>query len=181
MVDGVLVDTRLILGGAFCLTVAAWIAVGRYAVKNRACRVRYCPRCGLDIAERMSARGASPQARPVSTVVEAPRAAACGVLPSDLLRRGWSRVVQPAADADGHPVMSDSPEARYFTIWAAANRAFAPGSRRWGSFFENLQAVLRERYGSGSQIQKWNRAARNQDEVVTVAAEAERRMRQDDY
>jgi hypothetical protein len=111
--------------------------------------------------------------------VDTPRAAASGVLPSALLKSGWSRTVQPAADSGGRPVFSDSPDARYFTIWAAANRAFDPGSRRWGSFFENLQAVLRERYGKGVQIGKWNRSAPNQDTVVSVAEEAERRMRQD--
>lgn len=96
----------------------------------------------------------------------------------DLLRRGWSRTVQPATDAAGRAVMSDSPDACRFTIWAAGNCAFdPPGSRRWRLFFDALQAVLRERYGSGTQIQRWNRdAARTQDEVVAVAEEAERRM-----
>ena len=126
----------------------------------------------------MLGRGAVPQARPVSAAVVASHAATSLVLPSGLLRGGWSRTVQPAADGADRPVFSDSPDARFFTIWAAGNRAFDPGSRRWRSFFETLQAVLRERYGRVT-MQKWNRAARNQDEVVAVSEEAERRMRQD--
>ncbi len=177
MLDGLPENTPLLLAGVACLTTAVWFAVRRCAAKNKACRFRFCPRCGLDIAARMSGRGAMPQARQVSTVLDAPRAAASEVLPSALLKLGWSRTVQPAADAAGRPVFSDSPDARYFTIWAAGNRAFdPPGSRRWASFFENLRAVLRERYGRIT-VQKWNRAAaRTQDEVVSVAAEAERRM-----
>ena len=166
----------LLLAGIASWTTAVWFAVRQNAAKSKARRVRYCPRCGLDIAGRMSGRGAVPQARQVSAGADAPRAAASEVLPSALLKSGWSRTVQPAADADGRAVMSDSPDARYFTIWAAANRAFSPGSRRWGSFFDALQAVLRERYGSGVQIQKWNRDAGTQEEVVAVAAEAERTM-----
>ncbi len=167
----------LLLAGFSCWTIALWFAVRKYAVKNRACRLRYCPRCGFDIAARMSGRGAVPQARPVSTAVDAPRAAASGVLPSALLRSGWSRVVQPAADAAGRPVFPANGNARFFTIWAAGNHAF-DGSPRREAFFDALQAILRERYG-GVTIQKWNRETRTQDEVVAVAEEAERRMRQD--
>jgi hypothetical protein len=72
--------------------------------------------------------------------------------------------------------MSDDPKARYFTIWAAGNRAFDPGSPLWRSFFENLQAVLRERYGAVT-VQRWNREARTQGEVIAVAMDAESRMR----
>ncbi len=178
MLDGVPENAPLLLAGVVCMTFAAWFAVRRNAAKSEAGRCRYCPRCGFDIAARMSGRGAMPQTRQVSTVVDAPRAAASEALPSDLLRGGWTRTVQPAADAAGRAVFSDSPDARYFTIWAAGNRAFDPGSRRWGSFFDAVRAVLRERYGNGVQIQKWNRVAVNQDAVVSVAQEAERRMRQ---
>ena len=178
MPDGVLENAPFILAGVVCIATAAWFVARRCAAKNRACRCRYCPRCGLDISLRMSGRGAVPQARRVSTVVDAPRAAASEVLPSAMLKSGWSRTVQPAADAAGHPVFSDSPNACRFTLWAAGNRAFPPGSRRWRSFFENLESVLLERYG-GVTVLKWNRApARTQSEVVAVAAEAERMMQQ---
>ena len=173
MLDGVPVNAPLLLAGVVCMTVAAWYTVKRCATKNTACRLRYCPRCGIDIAGPMSGRGAVPQARQVSTVVGAPRAAASGVLPSALLRSGWSRVVQPAADVNGRPAMSDSPEARYFTLCGAMNRAFAPGSRQWKRFLRQLEVILRERYG-GVTIQKWNRSA-TQQMVVAVVQEVERR------
>jgi len=180
MLDDGVVNATLLIVGVVCLTTAAWLTARRCATKNTACRVRYCPRCGLDIAELMSGRGVVTQARRVSTAVDAPRAVASEVLPSALLKSGWSRTVQPAADAAGRPVMSDSPEARYFTVWAAGNRAFDPGSPRWGSFFDALQAVLRERYGQIT-VQRWNRdPARTQEEVVAVAEEAERRMQSKD-
>lgn len=178
MVDGVLVDTRLILGGTFCLTVAAWLAVKRAIAGGRRCRPRFCPQCGFDVAARLARRDAVPKARPASVCVEAPRAIASGVLPSDLLRSGWSRTVQPAADVDGRPVFPAGGKARSYSIWAAGNHAF-DGSPRRESFFRALQAILRERY-CGVTVQKWNRdPARTQEEVVAVAAEAERRMRQD--
>ncbi len=178
MLDGLHDNPRLVLAGVVCLITIGWFAVRKYAVKSRDCRVRYCPRCGLDIGVRMSGRGAVPQARRVSTVVEAPRTIESGALPSDLLRGGWSRTVQPAADAAGRPVFPAGGNARFFTIWAACNHAF-DGSPRRESFFRALQTILRERYG-GVTVLKWNRdPARTKEEVVAVAAEAERRMRQD--
>jgi len=177
MVDRVLVDMRLILGGAICLTVTAWLAVRRVIAGGRRCRPRFCPQCGFDIAARLARRDAVPMARPASVCVEAPRVFASGALPSDVLRCGWSRTVQPAADAAGRPVFPAGGNARFFTIWAAGNHAF-DGSPRREAFFDALQAILRERYG-GVTIQKWNRETRTQDEVVAVAEEAERRMRQD--
>lgn len=178
MLDGLHDNLRFVVAGVVCLTTIVWFAVRRCAAKNKACRVHYCPRCGLDIAERMSGRGAHLQARPVSAGVEAPRAAASGALPSDLLRRGWSRIVQPAADADGRPVFPANGKARSYTIWAAGNHAY-DGSPRRESFFRALRAILRERY-AGNTVQKWNRdPARTQEEVVAIAEEAERRMEQD--
>jgi len=175
ILDAVPVNAALLLVSVVCLTTAAWLAVRGCVARNRACGVRYCPRCGLNIAARMSGRGASPQPRPVSTVVDAPRAAASEAWPSDLLGAGWSRTVQPAADAAGRPVFPAAGNARSFTIWAAGNHAF-DGTPRRESFFDALQTILRERYG-GVTVQKWNRdPARTQEEVVAVAAEAERRM-----
>ena len=178
MPDGVAENASLIIAAVACMASVAWFVARGCAAKNGACRVFYCPRCGLDIAARMSGRSAVSQARRVSTVVDAPRAAASGALPSDLLRGGWSRTVQPAADAAGRPVFSDSADARCFTLLGAMNRAFGPGSKQWDRFLRELQAVLRKRHWKVS-IQKWNRAALNQEQVVAVAAEAERRMRQD--
>ncbi len=167
----------LLLAGVACLTTAVWFAVRRNGAMSEARRLRYCPRCGLDIAARMSVRGAIPHARPVSAGMAAPRAAASGVMPSELLRGGWSRSVQPAADAAGRAVFSDSPDARFFTLCGAMNRAFDPGSRQWEQFLRQLQTVLKERFGKVS-IQKWNRS-QTQNTVVSVAEEAERKMRQD--
>jgi len=177
MLDGLHDNPRLVVVGVVCLTIIVWFAVRRCAARSKPCRVRYCPRCGLDIAARVSGRGASPQARPVSAGADAPRPAASEVMPSDLLRGGWSRTVQPAADAAGRPVFPAGGKARFYTIWAAANHAL-DGSPRWKWFFCALQAILRERY-CGVTVQKWNRdPARTQEEVVAVAEEAERRMRQ---
>jgi len=178
MLDGLHDNPRLVVVGVVCLTIIVWFAVRRCAARGKACRVRYCPRCGLDIAARMSGRSAVPQARPASVCVETPRAAASDALPSQLLRCGWSRTVQPAADAAGRPVFPDNPDARYFTLWAAGNRAFVPGSPRWRSFFENLQTILQRRYGEIT-MQKWNRSAPNQATVIAVAEEAQRMMLQD--
>ena len=172
MVDGVLVDTRLFLGGTFCLTVAAWLAVGRAIAGGSRCRPRFCPECGFDIAARLARRDAVPMTRPASACVDTPCAAVSGVLPSNLLRGGWSCTVQPAADAAGRPVFPAGGNARFFTIWAAGNHAF-DGSPRRVPFFRALQAILRERYG-GVTVLKWNRdPARTQEEVVAVAVAAE--------
>ncbi len=178
MLDGLHDNARLILAGVVCLTAIAWLAVRRVVAGGGRCRPRFCPQCGYDIAARLARRDAVPMARPALVCVEAPRAIASGTLPSELLRSGWSRTVQPAADADGCPVFPASGKARFYTIWAAANHAF-DGSPRRESFFRAVQAILRERY-SGVTLLKWNRdPARNQDEVVAVAEEAQRMMLQD--
>ena len=135
----------------------------------------FCTHCGFDVAARLAGRRSMSMPRPAPAESETTQPA---IFPSELLRNGWSRTVQPAADAAGRAVFSDSPDACAYTIWAAANRAFSPGSPPWVSFYRSLQAILQERYGNGVQIQKWNRVAVNQDAVVSVAQEAERRMRQ---
>ncbi len=174
MLDGVPANAPLLLGGVVCLTIAAWLAMRRAAPRSEVYRHLFCTNCGFDVAARLAGRRSMSMPRPAPAESETTQPA---ILPSQLLRNGWSRTVQPAADAAGRAVWSDSPDARSYTIWAAGNRAWVPGSQRWGSFFDAVQAVLQERYGNGVQIQKWNRdAARTQDEVVAIAEEAERRM-----
>ncbi len=175
MLDGAPANALLLLGGVVCLTIAAWLAMRRDAPRSDVYRRLFCANCGFDVAARLAGRRSMSMPRPAPAESATTQPA---ILPSELLSRGWSRTVQPAADAAGLAVFSDSRDARYFTIWSAANRCFVPGSCRWGSFYRNLQAVLQERYGNGVQIQKWNRVAVNQDAVVSVAQEAERRMRQ---
>ena len=175
MLDGVPANAPLLLGGFVCLTIAAWLAIRRAAPRSEVYRHLFCTNCGFDVAARLAGRRSMSMPRPAPAESETTQPA---ILPSELIRNGWSRTVQPAADAAGRAVWSDSPNAQSSTIWGAGNRAFDPGSQRWGSFYRNLQAVLQERYGNGVQIQKWNRVAVNQDAVVSVAQEAERRMRQ---
>lgn len=87
MVDGALVDTRLFLGGIFCVTVAAWLAVIRAVASGSRCRPRFCSQCGFDIAARLARRDPVPLARPVSVGVESRRRVgrvALGLAPSGM-------------------------------------------------------------------------------------------------
>ncbi|MGB2985373.1 MAG: hypothetical protein WBE26_05770 [Phycisphaerae bacterium] len=96
------------------------------------------------------------------------------VLPSDLLRLGWSRII--AEDANGDLIPSNHSRARAWSVFGAGFGAFGEGTVRSQAYYRRLTEILRERYG-GPTFAAWNSdPRRNLCEVIGVALEAERRM-----
>ena len=96
------------------------------------------------------------------------------VLPSDLLKRGWSRYV--SEDANGDLIPSNHPHARRWTVYGAGFGAFGEGSVRSRAFCRFLTEIIRQRYG-GMSVGAWHsQSTRTPYEVIGVALEAERRM-----
>ena len=96
------------------------------------------------------------------------------VLPSDLLRLGWSRII--AEDANGDLIPSNHSRARAWSVFGAGFGAFREGSIHSRAYFRCLTEILSERY-RGQTVGAWNSdPRRNLCEVIGVALEAERRM-----
>ena len=115
----------------------------------------YCPVCG-----RRRETDGSP----------APKA----LLPSALLRRGWTRLI--AQDAEGRVTLPCSEDAVKWSLLGAGNRGLDAGSKRWVAWLDHVRDILTERHG-GVGIQRFDRnPLRTKAEVVAVAVEAERRL-----
>ena len=114
----------------------------------------YCPTCG---------RRRETASRPVPETL----------LPSALLRRGWTRLV--AQDAEGRVTLPCSDDAVAWSLLGAGNRALNAGSKRWVAWLGHVRDILTERFG-GVGIQRFDRnPLRSRAEVIAVALEAERR------
>lgn len=174
------------LAAFIALAAVAWWRYRRAAARRPLLRAggrmveqrawSYCPVCGRPRPTDASAPSPKPPARPVRDAITAERATAteAGPLPSDLLRRGWTR--HAALDAEGRIVTPCDPSATAFSIWGAGNRAFDPGGETWREWIRHLTDILAERHG-GMSAQRWNRdAGRTHAQVVAVAEEIERRM-----
>ncbi len=108
-------------------------------------------------------------------------AACCGpeppkpIMPSGLLRRGWSMLL--AENSDGDMIPPNDSRVCAWSIYGAGFCAFPEGSAPFRAYFRHITELVRERYGRPS-IGDWNMdSRRNICEVVGVALEAERRMR----
>ena len=115
----------------------------------------FCPVCGRPRAENDS--------RPFPK----------SLLPSMLLRLGWTRLI--AEDAAGRVALPCSPDARAWSLLGAGNRALDAGTGRWAAWLGHVRDILTERHG-GLSIQRFDRdPSRTKAEVLAVAVEAERR------
>ena len=147
---------------------------GRQMVEQRAWD--FCPVCGRRRPSQGSASSPYPAIRPIRDAITVAGTSTpdTRMLPSALLRKGWTR--QAALDAEGRIVTPCFSSARAFSIWGAGNRAFDPGGETWREWIRYLTDILVEKYGDVS-MQQWNRDAdRTHAEVVSVAEEIERRM-----
>lgn len=162
------------------LAAVAWWRVRRAA----ACRPHieehrawtYCPKCGWTRPADGAASPPDPAMRPIRDAITVAGSSMTDsrLLPSDLLRRGWTRAA--AVDADGRIVTPCYSSATAYSIWGAGNRAFDPDGKTWREWIRHLTDILAERYG-GMIACRWNReAGRTHSEVLAVAVEIELRM-----
>ena len=166
------------LAALIALAAVAWWCSRRAAacrphtVERRAWR--FCGRCGWPRPDSGSTPLATRPIRDAITVAGTSTADTL-LLPSTLLRRGWTRAA--AVDAEGRIVTPCDPQAVVFSLWGAGNRAFDPGGETWRAWIRHLTDILAERHG-GMSVQRWNReACRTHSEVVAVSMDIERRMK----
>jgi len=165
--------------------LTTWAAVAWWSIRRAAaCRPHavehrawtYCPRCGWPRPADGSLPLPDPETRPIRDAIMVAGASTTDMrlLPSTLLRRGWTRAA--ALDAEGRIVTPCHSSAIAYSIWGAADCAFDPDGEPWREWFRNLTDILDERHG-GMTMQRWNREARRtHSEVLAVAVEIERRM-----
>ncbi len=146
------------------LAVLAAVACWRFR-RAAACRPHamerrswtYCPKCGHP----------RPEADDATRLPVSP-------LPSDLLRRGWTR--SPALDRDGRVVFPSDERADVvaWSLWGAGN-ALEAGSPRWSAWIGAVTDILAERHG-GTSVTAFNRhPSTSRLQVIEVAREAEMR------
>ncbi len=161
------------------LAAVAWW----YSRRAAACRPhtverqawRFCGRCGWPRPDS----GSTPLAtRPIrdAITVAGTSTADTRLLPSSLLRRGWTRAA--AIDAEGRIVMPCDSSAVAWSIWGALNTAYQPGSDAWRAAFRLLAEIIAEREGGCTvSPQLWNRSAgRTHSEILSVSDEIQRRL-----
>jgi len=126
-----------------------------HAVEHRAWT--FCPQCGWP----------RPEAGDASQAPDSP-------LPSDLLRKGWTR--SPALDRDGRVVLPSDERADIvaWSLWGAGN-ALDAGSPRWSAWLGAVADILTERH-DGLSVTAFNRhPGTSRLQVIEVAREAESR------
>ena len=141
----------------------------------------YCPRCswprpGEDMPSANPPTCVNLASVSVSRPVPASgvQGVSHAVLPSDLLKRGWSRFI--SEDAQGDLIPSNHPHARRWTVYGAGFGAFGEGTVRSQAFYRFLTEIIRQRYG-GISVAAWNsQSTRSPYEAIGVALEAERLM-----
>ncbi|MFQ5415380.1 MAG: hypothetical protein ACE5E6_13065 [Phycisphaerae bacterium] len=143
------------------LAAVAWSSLRRaaacrpHAIERRAWT--YCPQCGHPRPEAGDALQT-----PVSP------------LPSDLLRRGWTR--SPALDRDGRVVFPSDERAVIvaWSLWGVGN-ALEAGSPCWSAWIGAVTDILAECHG-GMSVTAFNRhPGTSRSQVIEVAREAEMR------
>ena len=141
------------------LAAVAWRCIRRAA----ACRPQtlehrmwtFCPKCGWP----------RPEAGDGLQAPDSP-------LPSDLLRRGWTR--SPALDRDGRVVFPSDERAVIvaWSLWGAGN-VLTAGSPRWSAWISAVTEILAERH-DGLSVTAFNRhPGTSRSRVIEVAREAE--------
>ena len=168
-----------LLAGLTTLAAVAWWRTRRaaarrpHAVERRAWR--FCGRCGWP---RFDNGSTPPATRPIRDAITV----ACTstpdtrLLPSDLLRQGWTRAA--AVDAQGRIVTPCWPTAVAWSIWGSINRVYEPGGEVWKAAHRFLADIIAEREGGCTvSAQRWNRAAnRTHSEILMVSDEVQRRL-----
>ena len=148
---------------------------GRQMVEQRA--RDFCPVCGRPRLADGSVSSPDAAIRPIRDAITVACASTTDarLLPSDLLRRGWTRAA--AIDAEGRIVTPCYPTAVAWSIWGALNRAYEPGSDAWKAAFRHMADIIAEREGGCTvSPQVWNRsAARTHGEILAVSDEIQRR------
>ncbi len=167
------------LAALIVLAAVAWwcsrraAAGGPHTVERLAWR--FCGRCGWP---RPDSRSTPLATRPIrdAITVAGTSTADTRLLPSTLLRRGWTRAA--AVDAEGRIVTPCDPTAVAWSIWGALNRAFQPGSGAWQAAFRHLADIIAEHEGGCTvSPQLWNRSAgRTHSEILSVSDEIQRRL-----
>ncbi len=175
------------------LVIRLIIAVRRRRVATENRHWSYCPRCGWPRpGEGMAS--ANPSVRPerngashagpvpsgeVPGAEQADAAACCQsqlpkqVLPSDLLKHGWSRLL--AEDSEGDMIPPNDSRACAWSIYGAAFCAFPEGSVRLKAFLWHLQSILNERYGGPTFAAFNSDPRRNHYEIIGISLECQRR------
>ena len=150
------------LAALIVLAAVAWWRVRRAA----ACRPHieehrlwtFCPKCG--------------HRRPdASYTMRLPDS----LLPSDLLRQGWTR--SPALDRDGRVVLPSDERAVIvaWSLWGAGITALDAGSPRWVAWNRSVTDILAKHHG-GMSITAFNRhSGTSRTQVIELARDAERR------
>ncbi len=168
-----------ILAASTALAAVAWWCSRRaaacrpHAVERRAWR--FCGRCGWPRPDNGSP---PPATRPICDAISVAVSSTpdARVLPSDLLRLGWTRAA--AVDVDGRIVTPCNPSAVAWSIWGAMNRAYEPGGDVWKASVRHLADIITESEGGRTvSVQHWNRAAnRTHREILSVTDEVQRRL-----
>jgi hypothetical protein len=147
-------------------------ACGRCGVTDRRAW-RFCPRCGSPRGDGHGIAAAPAKTRAMTTPLATNEP--IPALPSELLRRGWRRGEEALSDS-GYEVAPTSPAAVAWSVTGACDRAFEPHSAPWRAWRQELETILRERYG-GVSARTWNRhPSRRRATVLAVAEEIERRI-----
>lgn len=142
----------------------------------------------VGLALALSRRPKAPMARPIQGHVAQEGRASVPLSdppdapppPSERLRAGWCRS-SIAEDRVGKAVFPAAPTAVAWSLLGAMAAAMETNSPDWRRYAGCLEAVLSERYGGdfrgADKLREWSGAAhRTHAEVVSVAAEAERRV-----
>ncbi|MFQ5463974.1 MAG: hypothetical protein ACE5E5_15285 [Phycisphaerae bacterium] len=175
----------IVIGLAAVTALTMRAAVAWWSVRRAtACRPHieehrawtYCPKCGWSRPADESGSSSDTPTRPIRDAITVAHTLTANtrLLPSDLLRRGWTRAA--AIDAEGRIVTPCDSTATAYSIWGAGNRAFDPDGKVWREWNRHLTEILAERYG-GTNACRWNReAGRTHSEVLALAVEIELRM-----
>ena len=102
------------------------------------------------------------------------------LLPSELLRVGWSRD-HTAETADGRSVCTDDPGAVAWSLSGAVNQSLSVFSDPWQRYYKELGSLLASRVTTelrgDALVYMWNRRiATGQAAAVALAEEVERRL-----
>lgn len=167
---------------AVLILLVALLAVvrARRLARRRVCRMcrattdrrawLFCRNCGSPRNESDKA-GATP---PGTKVVTAPPLAGGPIaLPSDFLRRGWSR--EPALNDCGCEVDPCAETAVAWSILGACDRAFPAYSAPWRAWRKSLGEIMAEQFGGVSAVRWARHRTRRHHSVVELAQAVETR------
>jgi len=166
---------------ALLILLVALLAVvrARRLARRRACRKcgafdsrrawQFCARCGAPRGGGEA--GATPPGTKAATAP--PLAGGPIALPSDFLRRGWSR--EPALNDCGCEVDPCAETAVAWSILGACDRAFSAYSAPWRAWRKALGEIMAEQFGGVSAVRWARHRTRRHHSVVELAQAVETR------